>query len=217
MFEYLMPLLVMPTYPGTLLDETYRRRGRAPDAVRRAARRAVGHLRVGLQRAGPRQATTSTGRSACPASASSAGWPTIWWSRRTRPCSRRRSRRATCSATRAAGARRRWPAATAIYEAIDYTPIAARRARDGGVVLPTYMAHHQGMSLLALDNAAATASRCSGGFMPIRASRRPSCCCRSGSRSLVPLKNPPLEVADHVPVAARPRRDRSVATPRRTR
>ena len=24
MFEYLMPLLVMPTYDGTLLDETYR-------------------------------------------------------------------------------------------------------------------------------------------------------------------------------------------------
>ena len=29
MFEYLMPLLVMPTYEGTLLDQTYARRGRA--------------------------------------------------------------------------------------------------------------------------------------------------------------------------------------------
>ena len=54
MFEYLMPLLVMRSYPGTLLDETYRRRRPAADPVRRAARRAVGHFRVGVLRAGSR-------------------------------------------------------------------------------------------------------------------------------------------------------------------
>ena len=49
MFEYLMPLLVMPTYDNTLLDQTCSRGGRAPDRVREAARRAVGHLGMRLQ------------------------------------------------------------------------------------------------------------------------------------------------------------------------
>ncbi len=31
MFEYLMPTLVMPSFAGTLLDQTCARRGRAPD------------------------------------------------------------------------------------------------------------------------------------------------------------------------------------------
>ena len=39
------------------------------------------------------------------------------------------------------------------YEAIDYTPDRQVRPTGSGVVLPTYMAHHQGMSLIALDNA----------------------------------------------------------------
>ncbi len=42
MFEYLMPLLVMPTYENTLLDRTYQRGGRAADRLRQAARRAWG-------------------------------------------------------------------------------------------------------------------------------------------------------------------------------
>ena len=35
--------------------------------------------------------------------------------------------------------------------------------------------------------------RCSAASTPTRACRRPSCCCRSASRTLVPLKNPPIE------------------------
>ena len=66
MFEYLMPLLVMPTYESTLLDQTYRARGRAADRVRPPARRAVGHLGVGLQHRSTRSSTISTARSACP-------------------------------------------------------------------------------------------------------------------------------------------------------
>ena len=69
MFEYLMPLLVMRDYPGTLLDETYEAVVERQIAVRRPARRAVGHLGVRLQRCRTSTATISTARSACPGSA----------------------------------------------------------------------------------------------------------------------------------------------------
>ena len=84
MFEYLMPLLVMPTFEHTLLDQTYRAAVRAPDRVRPAARGALGHVRVRLQRDRRPAATTSTARSACRDWGSSAAWPTTWSSRRTR-------------------------------------------------------------------------------------------------------------------------------------
>ena len=50
MFEYLMPLLVMRSYPDTLLDESCRMAVRRQIEYGADARRAVGHLRVGLQR-----------------------------------------------------------------------------------------------------------------------------------------------------------------------
>ena len=62
---------------------------RPPDPLRGRARRAVGHLRVRLQRPRPRRRRTSTRASACPASASSAGSARTWSSRRTRPRWRR--------------------------------------------------------------------------------------------------------------------------------
>ena len=67
MFEYLMPLLVMPTYENTLLDQTCRAAVRAADRVRQAARRALGHLGVRLQHGRRAASTTSTAPSACPA------------------------------------------------------------------------------------------------------------------------------------------------------
>ena len=83
MFEYLMPLLVMPTYENTLLDQTYRAAVRAADRIRQAARRAVGHFRVRLQhrrRASqlpvPRVRRSGTG-------AEARARPRIWSSRRT--------------------------------------------------------------------------------------------------------------------------------------
>src|SRR5439155_3119351 len=39
------------------------------------------------------------------------------------------------------------------YEAIDYTSDRLPKGHTGGIVLPTYMAHHQGMTLLSLGNA----------------------------------------------------------------
>ena len=87
MFEYLMPLVVMPGYDDTLLDQTCKA------AVKR-------QIEYGRQRGVPwgisesgttcstRGSPTSTARSACPASASSAASPTISSSRRTRQPSR---------------------------------------------------------------------------------------------------------------------------------
>ena len=49
MFEYLMPQLVMPSYQDTLLDQTARQRSTRRSSTA-AARRAVGHFRVRLQR-----------------------------------------------------------------------------------------------------------------------------------------------------------------------
>ena len=51
MFEYLMPLLVMRNYPGTLLDQTYRTVVTQADRVWAGTRRAVGNFRIGVQRA----------------------------------------------------------------------------------------------------------------------------------------------------------------------
>ena len=68
MFEYLMPLLVMRTYPRTLLDETYEAVISRHIEYAKAAGRAVGHLRVRVQRAGCRRRTINIAPSASPAS-----------------------------------------------------------------------------------------------------------------------------------------------------
>jgi cyclic beta-1,2-glucan synthetase len=49
MFEYLMPLLVMPTYKDTLLDQTYAAVIDRHSRVWAAARRSMGDFRIGLQ------------------------------------------------------------------------------------------------------------------------------------------------------------------------
>ena len=54
MFEYLMPLLVMRAYPGHAPRRDLPRRRGTADPVRPAAGRALGHLRIGVQRTGPR-------------------------------------------------------------------------------------------------------------------------------------------------------------------
>ncbi len=84
MFEYLMPLLVMRSYPGTLLDETYQRGRAAADTVRRAARRAMGHLRIRVQHAGPGE-ELPVSRLRCAGTRPQARpRPTTWSSRRMR-------------------------------------------------------------------------------------------------------------------------------------
>ena len=83
MFEYLMPLLVMPTYDEHAARPDLPRGGGPADRVRPPARRALGHLGVRLQHGRRAASTTSTAPSACPAWGSSAGSPRIWSSRPT--------------------------------------------------------------------------------------------------------------------------------------
>ena len=50
MFEYLMPMLVMPSYEDTLLDETMHAAVERQIELWTPTRCALGHFRVGLQR-----------------------------------------------------------------------------------------------------------------------------------------------------------------------
>ena len=88
MFEYLMPLVVMPGYDDTLLDQTCKAAVKRQIEYGRQRGRAVGHLRVGVQPA-RRAAHLPVPRvRRARDSASSAAWRTTSSSRRTRRRSR---------------------------------------------------------------------------------------------------------------------------------
>ncbi len=208
-----MPLLLMRSYPETLLDQTLPH-GRAPAGrVRRRARRALGHLRVGLQprrpprhlpvqgvrrprprpEAGPRRrAGGGAVRDGAGGDGRSARWP-----------------RATCGAWRARGARaptattRRSTTRTGGRRAAADEGDAPGRARD--VVVRAFMAHHQGMTLVALANVPCSATDGESASTPTRGSRPPSCCCRSGCRAHAPITQPrPVEETRAAGPAAAP-------------
>ena len=84
------------------------------------------------------------------------------------------------------------------YEAIDYTADRVRKDRTGGLALPTYMAHHQGMILLALDNAV-NGSPMQNRFHADPRVQAAELLLQERIPRLVPLKNPPIERAEHVP------------------
>ena len=152
MFEYFMPLLVMRAYPGHAPRRDLPRRSPAADPVRRSS--------AGSPGASPSRRTTrrtSSGNYQYRAF----GVPGLGLKRGLGddlvvapyatllaaplvPADVLRN----LERLAAAGLAGRY----GFYEAIDYTP---ERNPEGarGVVLPTYMAHHQGMSLVALDNA----------------------------------------------------------------
>jgi cyclic beta-1,2-glucan synthetase len=199
MFEYFMPLLVMRAYPGTLLDETYRAvidrqmqygatrkvpwgnsesAYNAQDLDRNYQYRAFGVPGLGLKRGLGDDLVVAPYASILAA-------PLVAidvvhnLERLTR-----------------LGLSGRY----GFYEAIDFTP---GRAPDGparGVVLPTYMAHHQGMILVSLDNALHD--------FPMQRRFHDEPRVQAADLLLqeriphqVPLKNPPIELADHVPSA----------------
>ena len=86
------------------------------------------------------------------------------------------------------------------YEAIDFTPTRMPDKGGRGIVLRTYMAHHQGMALVALDNALHD--------YPMQQRFHSDPRIQSADLLLqeriphqVPMKNPPIELADRVPSA----------------
>ena len=149
MFEYLMPLLVMPTYENTLLDQTchaaverqieYGRQRGVPwgmsesgyntvDAALNYQYRAFGVPGLGLKRGLAEDLVVAPYASAL----------------------------ALMVAPEAACANLQRLAAEGLdgrfgfYEAIDYTPSRAAARRRRSAVVRSFMAHHQGMSLLSL-------------------------------------------------------------------
>ena len=201
MFEYLMPLLVMRTYPGTLLHETYEaviqrqiqygeRRGvpwgisesayHAQDLGGNYQYRAFGVPGLGLKRglADDLVIAPYANFLAAPLAPDAV--------------------LANIERLRAAGLEGEY----GFYEAIDYTVDRLPKDHDGGMVLPTYMAHHQGMTLVALDNAV-NGLRMQNRFHADPRVEAAELLLQEHIPHLVPLKNPPIEKAEHIPATRR--------------
>ena len=151
MFEYLMPLLVMPTFEGTLLDQTYTgvvrrqiaygKKRRVPwgisesgynltDAHLNYQYRAFGVPGLGLQR--------GLGEDLVIAPYATQMALMV-------------SPEEACENLRVLSTEER-VGAFGFYEAVDYTPSRLPRNQKS-ITVKSYMAHHQGMGLLALDYA----------------------------------------------------------------
>ncbi|MDP2158527.1 MAG: glucoamylase family protein, partial [Nitrospirota bacterium] len=150
MFEYLMPLLVMPTYEHTLLDQTYkaavdrqikygRQRGvpwgisesgyNTVDVHHNYQYRAFGVPGLGLQRGLADDLVITPYASALALMIA--------------------PEEACLNLQRLSA--EGFEARYGFYEAIDYTPSRQRR-RESSTVVRSFMAHHQGMSLLSLSH-----------------------------------------------------------------
>ncbi len=201
MFEYLMPLLVMRSYPSTLLDETYdavvrrqidygAQRGvpwgisecayNAQDLEGNYQYRAFGVPGLGLKRGLADDLVVAPYASILAAPIA----PTDVV--------------ANLERLRSEGMTGRY----GYYEAIDYTPERVPPDTKPGVVLPTYMAHHQGMSLLALDNVL-NGSPMQNRFHADPRIQAAELLLQERVPPLVPLKDVPVELADHVPSTRR--------------
>jgi cellobiose phosphorylase len=151
MFEYLMPLLVMPSYADTLLDQTctaivrrqidYGRECRVPWGISESAYNAVdaggiyqyrsfGVPGLGLRRGLAADLVLTPHATALALMVA--------------PCEAIRN----LLVLKALGALGRF----GFFEALDYTPTRLRRGETFAIVR-SFMAHHQGMSLLALADA----------------------------------------------------------------
>jgi cyclic beta-1,2-glucan synthetase len=206
MFEYLMPLLVMRTYTGTLLDETYHaivqrhiqygeRRGvpwgisesayNARDLDGNFQYRAFGVPGLGLKRGLADDLVIAPYASFLAAPFAPA------------------EVLANLDRLRDAGVAGKYGP----YEAIDYTAERLPAEHVGGLPLQTYMAHHQGMSLVAIDNVV-NDSPMQRRFHADPRVQAAELLLQERIPHLVPLKNPPIERAEHVPA---PRRQPALA------
>jgi len=207
MFEYLMPLLVMRPYPGTLLDETYKAVVQrqieygtqrdvpwgisesayyAQDLDKNYQYRAFGVPGLGLKRGLADDLVVAPYASILAAPIAP------------------QDVLENLERLQHEGMNGRF----GYYESIDYTPERVPTLKKGGIVLRTWMAHHQGMSLLALDNLL------NGSPMQQRFHADPriqaaDLLLQERVPQLVPLRNPPLESAEHVPSLLR----RAIAPP----
>ncbi len=203
MFEYLMPLLVMRTYPGTLLHETYaavlqrqmqygQRRG-VPRGISESAYytqdlegnyqyRAFGVPGLGLKRGLGDDLVVAPYATFLAAPLD----PTAVL--------------ANAERLQAAGLEGKY----GFYEAIDYTAdrMPEKHPDGGGIVLPTYMAHHQGMTLVSIDNALNGWPMQNRFHADLRV-QAAELLLQERIPHLVPLKNAPVEKADHVPTTHR--------------
>ncbi len=199
MFEYLMPLLLMRSYPETLLDESCRLAVRrqidygaslgVPWGISESAYGVVDRHETYQYKA---FGVPGLGPDARPR-------------RRTRGCAhtRRRWRR---SSTRIGGRQpasaraRRGARRVRLLRGGRLTcPARAIRRRDRpsaapgvgpGTVVRAYMSHHQGMMLVALANVLLRRRDGRAGSTAIRGCGPPSCCCRSGCRAPPPDRRP---------------------------
>jgi cyclic beta-1,2-glucan synthetase len=199
MFEYFMPLLVMRAYRGTLLDETYRAviarqiqyaaTRKVPWGISESAYyaydldknyqyRAFGVPGLGLKRGLGDDLVIAPYASLLAAPLVAAD------------VLRNLERLRELGLWSHYG----------FYEAIDFTSARVPPKAGRGIVLHTYMAHHQGMALVALDNALHD--------YPMQRRFHDDPRVQSADLLLqeriphqVPLKNPPIELADRVPSA----------------
>ena len=151
MFEYLMPLLVMPTYPNTLLDESCKAAVErqieygitrnvpwgisesgynAIDAQKNYQYRAFGSPGLGLRRGLAEDLVIAPYASSLALMVAPE-----------RAC-------ANLQRLAAAGLEGKY----GLYEAVDYTSSRVPRGQ-GSAIVREYMAHHQGMSLLSFSHA----------------------------------------------------------------
>jgi cyclic beta-1,2-glucan synthetase len=197
MFEYFMPLLVMRAYPGTLLAETYHAVAQrqiqygathrvpwgisesaynAQDLEKNYQYRAFGVPGLGLKRGLADDLVVAPYASILAA-------PLV-----PQEVVRNLERLAALGMAGRYG----------FFEAIDFTPQRTPEGARRGVVLPTYMAHHQGMSLLALATALHDAPM-QRRFHADPRVQAADLLLQERIPHLVPLKNPPIELAEHVP------------------
>ena len=149
MFEYLMPLLVMRSFPFTVLEPDLRGRAGPPDRLRRRAGGALGSERERVQRARPapdlsvpplrraRPGAQARPRARAGCRALCLGRSPPWWTRSGR--------------WKICGCWRPWAllGRYGFRDSIDYT----RPDTDSDHhVVGAYMAHHLGMAMVALTN-----------------------------------------------------------------
>jgi cyclic beta-1,2-glucan synthetase len=197
MFEYFMPLLVMRAYPGTMLDETYRavlecqiqygayRRipwgisesaYNAQDLERNYQYRAFGVPGLGLKRGLGDDLVVAPYASALAAPL--------------RPSAvvRNFDRLVSLGMSGPYG----------LYESIDFTPERLPENAVDGAVVRTFMAHHQGMTLVSIDNALHD-SPMQRHFHAEPRVQAADLLLQERIPHHVPLKTAPVDVAEHVP------------------